>query len=97
MPKQVIFRLRSAAYPVRQFSSEGLLNVQVAFISRQIGLKEANMPPFPPCEAVIPMSAQEYLIERDNAAYRGLLAEVKYSGLCILSLLGTVLMLYKIC
>ncbi|BDA50521.1 hypothetical protein COCOBI_16-1970 [Coccomyxa sp. Obi] len=38
------------------------------------------MPPFPPCEAVIPMSAQEYLVERDNAAFRGLLAEVMQLG-----------------
>jgi len=37
------------------------------------------MAPFPECEAVIPMSAQEYLVERDSAAFRSLVAEVRDS------------------
>lgn len=35
-----------------------------------------TMAPFPPTSATIPMSAKDYLMERDNAAYRVLVAEV---------------------
>jgi hypothetical protein len=34
------------------------------------------MAPFPPVSVTIPMGAKDYLLERDNAAYRALVAEV---------------------
>lgn len=44
------------------------------------------MAPFPPsCTAVLPMSAQDYFMERDSASFRALMSEVESqpSGLVV--------------